>query len=147
MCIDLMSVTARQLASRLPAVDYTSNYARLRDQSAPREKTIFDPARWLRSLEPEQAGTRLGESWDVSSDAIAGRLAVVLGAGELVLLKSCSVEPAPGKSFADLARAGIVDEAFPTFSSELPDVRVVNLREEPCPEARFRTSAKSPRNL
>jgi aspartokinase-like uncharacterized kinase len=69
----------------------------------------------------------LPESWEVTSDSIAARLAVRLNAGELVLLKSA---PPPGDGKLDsLAAAGYVDAWFPRAASGLT-VRYVCLAHE-----------------
>lgn len=58
------------------------------------------------------------ESWDVTSDSLALWLAARLGADGLALVKS--VEAAGGADPAALARAGIVDRAFPEFHARFP---------------------------
>jgi aspartokinase-like uncharacterized kinase len=71
----------------------------------------------------------LPHSWEVTSDAIAARVAVVAGAGELVLLKSVDVpegidwEEAGRRGLVDPAFAGVVRQAGPGLC-----VRAVNLR-------------------
>jgi hypothetical protein len=63
----------------------------------------------------------------VTSDAIAGRLAVVLHAQELVLIKSVP-PPIAGDGDArlqHLADAGFVDAFLPKLRAELPRCRVV----------------------
>ena len=70
----------------------------------------------------------LPHSWAATTDAIAARLAVRLGARELVLLKSA---PLPiGADRAEAARLGLVDRAFLAASETLPLVRYVHLRDE-----------------
>jgi aspartokinase-like uncharacterized kinase len=69
--------------------------------------------------------------WDATSDSLAARAAVVLGAGRLVLLKSVDV-PEP-YDWGEAARRGTVD---PIFASMLAGslrlrVEVVNLRAGP----------------
>ncbi|MEX0939120.1 MAG: hypothetical protein WDZ59_14750 [Pirellulales bacterium] len=125
MCVDLMTVTSRVVASLLPEAVVTSDLADLHDRDRKSEVIIFDAADFLRHEEPRLPGTRLAESWDVTSDSIAARLAVVLAAEELVLLKSAL--PPSGCDVAALAEFGYVDRFFPRLWDELPPVRCVNL--------------------
>jgi aspartokinase-like uncharacterized kinase len=75
---------------------------------------------------------RLGQlphTWEVTSDALAARVALLLGARELVLLKSvcCPADT----DWAEAARCGIVDRFFPQLVATSPaalQVRVVNFR-------------------
>jgi aspartokinase-like uncharacterized kinase len=50
-------------------------------------------------------------SWDVTSDSIAARMAVVLGAERLILLKSVDIPP--GTPWTEAAERGWVDRHFP----------------------------------
>jgi aspartokinase-like uncharacterized kinase len=52
----------------------------------------------------------LAHSWDVTSDSLAARVAIVAGARRLVLLKSVAI--APGTSWEEAARCGQVDAGF-----------------------------------
>jgi aspartokinase-like uncharacterized kinase len=70
----------------------------------------------------------LPEDWTTTTDAIAGWLAVLLDADELVLLKSCDVDDSV--SLAELADQGVVDGALPMFADQLRRVRFVNFRRE-----------------
>ena len=54
---------------------------------------IFDPSRFLETIEPTLDGETLPQSWDVTSDSIAARIARLLTCHELVLLKSCLPPP------------------------------------------------------
>ena len=54
-------------------------------------------------------------NWTITSDGLAARLAELLGGAPLVLLKSIDV--ASNQSAADLAREGVVDEAFPGIAA------------------------------
>jgi 5-(aminomethyl)-3-furanmethanol phosphate kinase len=87
---------------------------------------IFDPSRFLETIEPTLGGDLLPVSWDVTSDSIAARIGGLLGCRELVLLKSCL----PGQDVTSLDRAAdsqYVDRAFPRFARDLVEVRFVNL--------------------
>ena len=70
----------------------------------------------------------LAATWEVSSDSIAARLAVVVGAEELVLLKSAL--PADVRNLGDF-----VDAAFDETSRDLKVIRLVNLRDADFAEA------------
>jgi len=72
-----------------------------------------------------QAKCGLAETWETTTDAIAAVLAKQVGADELVLLKSCDVEPT--LSLAQLAEAGIVDSQFPAAAQGLANVRLDRL--------------------
>ena len=127
MCIDLMRTTARLLQARLPESVLTGDDRVLVQRIGQPGTTAFCMAEWLRHVEPRLPGTRLPCNWEVTSDAIAGRLAVVLAAGELVLLKS-KEPPSTQVDLASLAAEGIVDPMLPRLAAELPPVRIVNLR-------------------
>jgi hypothetical protein len=93
---------------------------------------ILDPQLFLASVEPTLAGSRLPQSWDVTSDSIAARVAQHVGAHELVLLKS-QLPPA-GSDRAAAASGGHVDAFFPCAAAALGTVRCVNLRDAALPE-------------
>jgi len=63
-------------------------------------------------------------SWDTTTDAIAGWLAILLKADELVLLKSC--RPPAWSRLNDLAGRGFVDAALPQLADRLPPLRMVD---------------------
>jgi hypothetical protein len=68
----------------------------------------------------------LPSSWGVTSDAVAARVAVAVGAGELVLLKSAP--PPPGDAAA-WAACGYVDAWLPrVLAGTTVRVRGVDLR-------------------
>ncbi len=120
-CIDIMSTTADELSKLMPGVTVQSHIS-----FAPsRYPAIFSSAKWLKNVEPLIVGTSLPESWDVTSDSIAARLAICIGADELVLLKSA--DP-PSRDLQQLADAGYVDKFLPKLAGELPPWRLVNLR-------------------
>ncbi len=65
------------------------------------------------------------QDWCTTTDTIAGLLAQRVAADELVLLKSCEVDPT--LSVTELSRRGIIDEAFPLIASRLRTIRVERL--------------------
>ncbi len=126
LCVRAMSTTAALLAERIPGAQLTTSLGTLRKRLAKLGQTIFDCESFLQEQEPRSEGTALSQSWDVTSDSIAARLAIVLGAEELVLLKSTAP---PADSWRDLAAAGYVDPFFERLVAELPATRIVNLRD------------------
>ena len=63
----------------------------------------------------------------MTSDSIAARIAVLLGARRLILLKS--VGPSADIDRGEAARLGLVDAMFPQIASELEVVELVCLRD------------------
>ncbi len=125
-CIDIMTETAKSLAEILPGSNLVVSLPSPDYLTATRT-VVFSPATWLRESEPQLAGTRLRESWEVTSDSIAARVAICLNAAELVLLKSAD---APSTDFVELAQCGYVDSMFPELAREIPFVHMVNLRQK-----------------
>ena len=74
---------------------------------------------------PGDSGSQLPLNWSTTTDSIAAELAVKVGADELVLLKSCDVDPEADA--LQLARKGIVDPVFPRVAGKLPAFRVERL--------------------
>ena len=131
MCVDLMTVTARLLHARLPEIALIEDDRLLCQRVGKRNCTIFSPAGWVRHGEPGIPGTKLPVSWEVSSDAIAGRLSIALAAGELVLMKSSLPAESTATELPALASAGYVDSMLARLAGELPPYRLVNLRHVP----------------
>lgn len=129
ICIDLMSVTARLLQTRLPEFALVTDYEQLAGDGGDERPVIFDPVRWLREIEPKQPGMRLPPSWDVTSDAIAGRLAVVCQADRLVLWKWTAPTATGDVRLRDLANEGYIDPTLADLDSVLPPVEFVGLAE------------------
>ncbi|MCA1686390.1 MAG: uridylate kinase [Planctomycetia bacterium] len=85
--------------------------------------------RWFLENVDRPSGTPLPESWAVTTDSIAARVAVTLGAEELRLLKSVGLGGVSDR--AEAASRGLVDPEFPECSSPLRRLAVVNLRASP----------------
>ncbi len=134
MCIDAMTVTAHMLHDRLPEIALIEDDRLLCQRVGFRDCTIFGPALWMRHGEPSIVGTKLPSSWEVTSDAIAGRLAVALDADELVLMKSSLPAESTSGELSALSTAGYVDPMLPRLAGELPPYRLVNLRGTPALE-------------
>jgi 5-(aminomethyl)-3-furanmethanol phosphate kinase len=121
-----MSLNAQFLAAILPGTAVTlvaHDLAALR-----RRGTIPIVDAYAFCREDEGRPGSLPHFWQVTSDSIAARIARVLGASELVLLKSA--EPPEG-DWEAAARAGYVDPYFPRAVRGLAHVRAVNLRSHP----------------
>ena len=86
---------------------------------------VFDPEKWMRSVESKVPGCTLPASWDVTSDSISARVAVGLNAEELVLVKS---KVPTETTLAQASAEGFVDAFFETAVSGIPSIRCVNLR-------------------
>jgi aspartokinase-like uncharacterized kinase len=121
-CIEAMNAMSRKLAKLLPGAQLIEE---LPAAQADVGVFVFTPLAWLHRHEVNYPGTKLPASWDVTSDAIAARLAICTGAAELVLLKSA--DP-PSRDLQELADTGYVDKFLPTLADELPPWRCVNLR-------------------
>ncbi len=133
MCVDLMTVTAHMLHDWLPEIPLIEDDRLLCQRVGERGCTIFGPANWLRHSEHYLPGRKLPTNWDVTSDAIAARLAIVLSSEELVLLKSALPAEDTGvekPKIEKLAESGYVDRMFAALAAELPPTLLVNLRAE-----------------
>jgi aspartokinase-like uncharacterized kinase len=75
--------------------------------------------------EGDSLNLRLPCNWQTTTDTIAALLALRTNADELVLLKSCQIDPK--LSLQQLADRGIVDEAFPGIAKKIASVRLDNL--------------------
>ena len=129
MCVASMNVTAALLHQRLPGVHLLDDWQALRERVASasqQEATVFSVESFLKNVEPSLPGDSLPQTWAVSSDSIAARVAEVLAAEELVLGKSVSISP--GSDWDQLADEGSVDAYFPEIAARLAVIRWVNLR-------------------
>jgi hypothetical protein len=70
----------------------------------------------------------LPHGWSVTSDSIAGRVARILGAGELILLKSVTIPE--GMDWGQAGREGLVDAFFAEAAEGIPSVRAINFRKD-----------------
>jgi aspartokinase-like uncharacterized kinase len=129
LCIRAMAIQAEMMRLLMPEAQLISTAAEVQCNLAPQLK-IVDP--WRFSCQPgPNPLISLPESWDVTSDSIAARVAEIIGADELVLLKSAL--PADS-AIAAMSQAGYVDRFFPQAASALARIRFVNLREGRYPE-------------
>jgi len=127
LCIRAMQLQTEMLAALLPEAEMLLSIAPLRDSLPQTRLAIVDPWRFVHEEDQRLSATPLPESWDVTSDSIAARLAQLTGADEVVLLKSAS---APAADLQELGAAGFVDRFFMRAAIGVPQVRFVNLRDE-----------------
>ena len=129
LCVRAMGVTARLLVDLIPeaALIDSINDARELISSRPSRIAVFDPMPMLNNVEATLPGTQLPHGWTVTSDSIAARIAELLAAEELVLLKSAL------PTSISLEKAGqddYVDDFFPSIARQLSRIRCVDLRDE-----------------
>jgi aspartokinase-like uncharacterized kinase len=129
LALRALDLTAHALAALVPSlgldvVDEPAVFQPLWERG---RIPLFAPRRFLAETDASSPDP-LPFSWDVTSDTIAARLAVHLGAAELVLLKSQGLPPGTDRHTA--ARLGLVDPCFPEASRSLPRVVLIDLRAE-----------------
>jgi 5-(aminomethyl)-3-furanmethanol phosphate kinase len=122
LAIAAMRVSARLLAILVPQAALVDSWNELRERVATPGLTIFDVEPFMRKVEPNLPGRKLPESWDVTSDSIAARVAIALATSELVLLKSAPPTD-PAATLSELAAISYVDRFLPRLQDELPEVR------------------------
>ena len=111
LAIDAMRLTARLVAA---AMSLPLAATPPEDDGA----VVLDVPSWLGI---GSRATTLPVGWQVTSDAIAARVAVEHG-GSLLLAKSVPPPPCPGDQLATLARAGWVDDHFPVAAWPLSTI-------------------------
>jgi aspartokinase-like uncharacterized kinase len=127
LAVRALTVNAHFLAALLPAAAVVSELSACAGIWERGRIAVADP--YPLAVADEGRPGQLPHTWEVTSDALAARVALLLGAAELVLLKSvcCPVET----DWTEAARRGIVDRFFPRLLAANPAafrVRVVNLR-------------------
>ncbi len=125
LAVRSLDLTARVVAEMVPGLEVAERFEDLEPLFTNGRIPVLAPRLPLDD-DDRDSDRPLAKSWDVTTDSIAARLAVRLGAGELVLLKS--VDAPPDASRDELARLRLVDPAFPEESRSLARVVVVNLR-------------------
>lgn len=128
LALAAMDLTSLLLAQLLPRLRPVRSVPQVRMAADDGVVGLLCADCFVKSAEA-QGHAPLEHSWRVTSDSIAAWTARVVGAAELVLVKSV---PLPvGISLADAARAGLVDDAFPDLAQGLPAVGWVNARSQP----------------
>jgi aspartokinase-like uncharacterized kinase len=139
-----LDLTAHVLAALVPGLDVVDELAALDTVWERRRIPILAPRRFLDEHD-SRSPSPLPHTWDVTSDTIAARVAVWLGARDLILLKSTSLPPDTDRREA--ARLGLVDPLFPETSRDLERVWYINVRTNPwIPRPLVRDGAERPRS-
>ncbi len=84
---------------------------------------MFDCLSFVRDVEPTLVGTALAPDWSCTSDSIAARIAQLLGADRLTLLKS---RTAGSSDLQTLQYANYVDLSFPQMAADIKSVTFVD---------------------
>lgn len=126
LAVRAMTVTSRLLAKLLD-VELVDRFEVV-EQMAETGRVaacVLDVEEFLRLREPQLPGVRLPCDWTCTSDAIAARVAEVLSADDMVLMKAAAYPPFLTLSAA--ATQGLIDSHLPTAVAHLPLVRWINL--------------------
>lgn len=120
--IELMQIAGRIVGSWLPEWTAVESYDKLRRRTSKPGISLFFSEAFLLSTEPELPGRTLPTGWHVTSDSIAARLAICLGARRLLLLKSRGATPGERSHWDQAVAGGLVDAFFPHLAGLLPEV-------------------------
>lgn len=126
-CVELLNVTGRMVAQWLdwPCVETRESFEQvLREENPNPATTVILPSTFYSVATPELPVV-LPHDWRTTTDAIAGLLGIMLRVDEVVLLKSCQVDP--HASLQRLAETGVIDAAMPMMKESLPTVRCERL--------------------
>jgi aspartokinase-like uncharacterized kinase len=127
LALRALRVNAHFLASLLPPASVIGHCGELGRAWEKKQLPVLDVHEFARG--DEQRPGHLPHSWAVTSDAFAARIAVVLRASHLILLKSTTIPP--GMDWMVAGRLGLVDSLFADILRDAPadlHVRCVNLR-------------------
>jgi 5-(aminomethyl)-3-furanmethanol phosphate kinase len=142
LAIGALTVTAR-LAANLIAGSIVHHRLDELDLADEIGLQILDVLEFMQ--DDARSGDPLPETWDVTSDSIAARVAQRLEASELALLKSTLPDLANGAcAIEELAASGYVDGYFPTCVPRGIRLRYVNLRSEEFGEQRIVKAERDP---
>ena len=126
LALRLLDATAQIAAALLPGSIVAEEVEDLPGVWASRKIPILAPRRFLDG--DDHSADPLPHAWTTTTDSIAARVAVRLGASELVLLKSVSLPP-EASTWEAAATLGLVDPEFPRAVGNCPLVRFVDFRD------------------
>ena len=127
LALRALDLTSHLIAALIPGLEVVTKRHEFNDAHVRGKIPVFSPRLFMTEIDSRSAKP-LKESWDVTTDSIAARLAEYLGAERLILLKSVGINGA--RSRLEAAANGLVDPAFPEASQLLDRVEIVNLRDE-----------------
>ncbi len=126
LALRVLDVTALVLATMVPGLVVVDEIQGISDAWSRGVVPVLAPRRFLD--DDDRSPDPLPHSWSTTTDSIAARIAVRLGAGELVLLKSAHLPQGCNRS--DAARLGLVDPEFPGASAGIPVVTFHRIRRD-----------------
>ena len=115
--IHLMDINSSLIQKWWAELDSVDSLSELRMRCKHSGVSLFRVEGFLRHDEPSLAGTQLPVGWEVTSDSIAARVAEILDARQLILLKS--VHSISTQNWDSAAELGLVDPYFPKIASHL----------------------------
>jgi 5-(aminomethyl)-3-furanmethanol phosphate kinase len=137
--IGLMSVASDLAAELLDGSVTVRSFLELRraieGSNASKKDIVFDPATFLRDVEPTLPGPILPHDWSVTSDSIAARVAAAIDADAMTLLKACPPPERPDPQA--WSEQGAVDAFFPRVACERKELRWVDLSGDEPVERRY----------
>ena len=145
LALRVLDTTAQLAAALLPGARVVT---RLSDLACARNLDrldVFAPRLFL-VQEDRESSDPLPHTWATTTDSIAARAAVRLGAAELILLKSCPLPPAV-RTWDEAAALGLVDPEFPRAAEKIPQVRFVHLEKSDTNSAWTISRTNSPVDL
>lgn len=127
LCVELLDATFRLVSAWFdwPTISTSEEFEQAMRCGCTRERPTLVAVRSVYHRHQVPLPSELPCNWQTTSDSIAAWLARRSEADELVLLKSCSVDPAWKPE--QLASCGIVDEVFPAIARGIAAVRVERL--------------------
>jgi 5-(aminomethyl)-3-furanmethanol phosphate kinase len=130
LALRALDLTAHLVAALVPGLSVIERPDELDDVWRRGRVPLLAP-RWFMEMIDRNSSEPLLESWEITTDSIAARVALHLSAEELRMLKSRGAGGLKRKSRAEAALAGLVDPGFPRASASCPRVAIVNLRADP----------------
>ncbi len=129
LALRALNINAHFLAALLPSACVIGDLGELGHAWDNHRLPILDIYKFAR--DDEQRPDHLPHCWTVTSDALAARVAVVLQARHLILLKSTTIPP--GMDWHEAGRLGLIDAQFAEVLHDAPAdlyVHAVNLRKQ-----------------